>query len=218
MNEKIVVKQGRINMDKAIFDKVYNAKDHEILMDAYKDWAGKYDSDLAEEGYVAPAASAAVLDNYLEDKNAYILDAGCGTGLVGELLAKAGYKNQDALDYSKEMLDEAAKKGVYKKLLQADMTKPLEIADDTYDAIICVGTFTYGHVGPDAFGELIRVTRNGGYICFTVREGAYEEHDYRKHMLKLEGKGCWELEELREADYIKGDNVTCKVCLYRVAK
>lgn len=205
-------------MDKAIFDKVYNAKDHDVLMDAYKDWAGQYDADLEQEGYVAPAAAAAILDTYVEDKNAYILDAGCGTGQVGALLAKAGYTTMDALDYSEDMLAEAEKKNVYKKLTQADLTRPLDIADNTYDAIICVGTFTYGHVGPDSFGELIRITKDGGYICFTVREGAYEDHDYRKHMLNLEGTGCWELEELRQADYIRGESVTCKVCLYRVAK
>ena len=52
----------------------------------------------------------------------------------------------EALDYSKEMLDEAEKKGVYRKYIQADLSRPVDIEDNRYDAIVCVGTFTYGHV------------------------------------------------------------------------
>lgn len=200
-----------------VLNKVYTADNHDDLMDAYKLWAEDYDADVVDKfGYVAHIVSSKALQAYLTDKNARILDAGCGTGLVGEVLDDMGYGNIDALDYSQEMLDEAEKKGVYKELIHADLCKSLDMPDNAYGAIICVGTFTYGHVGADCFKELIRVTSSGGYIVFTIREGAYEEHDYRSAMLELEETGLWELVEMRTMDYLQKEGVTCKVCVYKV--
>jgi predicted TPR repeat methyltransferase len=200
-----------------VLNKVYTADNHDDLMDAYKLWAEDYDADVVGKfGYVAHIVSSQALQKYLEDKEARILDAGCGTGLVGVVLQEMGYTNIDALDYSQEMLDEAEKKGVYKKYIQADLCKALDFVDNAYGAIICVGTFTYGHVGPDCFKELIRVTKPGGYIVFTIREGAYEEHDYTSAMPALEEQGLWELVEMRTMDYLQKENVTCKVCVYKV--
>ena len=203
--------------DNQTLEKVYTAKNHEELMDAYKDWASDYDTDTVEHfGYVAHIASADALDQALEIKDAYILDAGCGTGLVGEELAKRGYGKMDALDYSKEMLLEAERKKIYQRHIQADLSKPLEIEKDCYDAIVCTGTFTYGHVKATAFDELIRITRPGGVICFTIREGAYENYDYRRHMIALEQEKAWELVNMRDADYLKNEGVKCKMCTYKV--
>ena len=200
-------------------NKVYTAKNHAELMDAYKDWAADYDADTVDAfGYVAHIESARALDQVVEDKNARILDAGAGTGLVGEELKKMGYKQLDALDYSREMLDEAGKKGVYQELLQADMSRPLKIANDSYDAIVCTGTFTFGHVDANAFDELVRITRPGGKICFTIREGAYEAYGYRRRMIELEQKKAWQLLSMVDTDYLKKEKVTCKLCTYQVSK
>lgn len=203
--------------DNKTLDKVYTATNHEELMDAYKDWASDYDSDtVGRFGYVAHIASGEILDGVLEGREALILDAGCGTGLVGEVLRDLGYSKIDGLDYSREMLDEARGKGVYRDLMQADLSKPLEIEDDAYDAVVCTGTFTYGHVKADAFDELIRITKPGGFICFTVREGAYQDYGYRKKMIDLEMQQAWELLSMSDEDYLKNEGVTCKICTYRV--
>ena len=147
---------------------------------------------------------------------ARVLDAGCGTGLVGEVLRRLGYENIDAMDYSEDMLSEARKKSVYKELMQEDLSRRMDIPDNAYDATICVGTFTYAHVGPEAFEELLRITRPGGIICFTIRDGAYEEYGYRDKMLEMEATAKWELQELREADYLVKEEVTAKFCTYKV--
>lgn len=203
--------------DNKTLDKVYTAKNHEDLMDAYKDWASDYDKDtVGRFGYVAHVASAEALDKVIESPDAYILDAGCGTGLVGEELNKKGYSRMDALDYSKEMLDIAAQKEVYQSHIQADLSKPLDIEDNKYDAVVCTGTFTYGHVDANAFDELIRITKPGGAICFTIREGAYEEYGYRDKMILLEQKNEWELLGMHDTDYLKNEEVTCKMCTYKV--
>ncbi len=199
-------------------DKVYTAKNHEELMDAYKDWATDYDRDTVEcFGYRAHVASAKALDEVMTGKDGRILDAGCGTGLVGEELARLGYKYMDALDYSRQMLEQAERKKIYQAHIHADLSKPLSLPDDSYDAVVCTGTFTYGHVKADAFGEFIRVTRPGGVICFTIREGAYEEYGYREKMIELEQENAWELMGMCDAQYFEQDEISCKLCTYRTA-
>jgi len=195
----------------------YEAETAEELAEAYKNWAGEYDRDtLNTMGYVGPHMAAAMIDNHLDSKACRLLDAGCGTGLVGEHLNRMGYQNVDAMDYSNDMLSEAERKGVYKRLFRENMNEALNIPDDSYDATICVGTFTYAHVGPHAFDELVRVTRPGGHICFTIRDGAYQEYGYRSKMLEMEANEKWELQELRETDYLVKENVSAKVFTYKV--
>ncbi|WP_440997813.1 class I SAM-dependent DNA methyltransferase [Arhodomonas sp. SL1] len=205
-----------MSSNEEILNKVYNARDHEELMSAYRDWAGDYDRDTVDNfGYVGHYNCAEQLHRFLGDTSARILDAGSGTGLVAEVLADYGYGRMDALDYSAEMLAEARRKGLYEHYYQRDLSRPLDFADDAYDAVVCAGTFTYGHVGADAFGELIRVTRPGGLVVFTIREGAYEEYGYRARMLELETAGRWELLEMRDTDYYR-DKARAKFCVYRV--
>ena len=52
-----------------------------------------------------------------------ILDAGCGTGLVGEALSVLGYDPVIGCDLSQGMLDHAARRGGYADLVTQDMTQ-----------------------------------------------------------------------------------------------
>ncbi len=195
----------------------YEASTPQELIAAYSKWAHLYDNDTLEVmGYVGPKVAAEMLDYHLDSPKARVLDAGCGTGLVGEILDGLGYASIDAMDFSTDMLTEAEKKSIYNTLYHADMNDSLDIPDDHYDATICVGTFTFAHVGPDAFDELVRITRPGGHICFTIRDGAYQEYGYRSKMLEMEATNKWRLQELREEDYLVKENVTAKFCTYQV--
>lgn len=195
----------------------YEAETAEELADAYRQWACLYDHDTCRTmGYVGPETAAVMLDRHLDSRESRVMDAGCGTGLVGEILNRMGYSRVDGMDYSCDMLSQAEKKKVYRKLMQADMNERLAIDDDRYDATICVGTFTYAHVGPEAFNELVRITRPGGIVCFTIRDGAYQDYAYRREMLRMEAGDTWELQELREQDYLTRENVTAKFCTYKV--
>jgi len=200
-----------------LWEATYEAKTSEELAEAYRLWADRYDQDTLDVmGYVGPEVAARMLDTHLDSKDCRVLDAGCGTGLVGEVLNRMGYENLDAMDFSGDMLSEAEKKAVYNRLLQEDMNRTLNIPDDTYDATICVGTFTYAHVGPEAFEELVRVTRPEGHICFTVRDGAYQDYRYRNKMLEMEACSAWQLQELREDDYLIKEKVSARFCTYKV--
>jgi predicted TPR repeat methyltransferase len=203
---------------KEIHDRVLNASTTEELAKAYNEWADNYDQDLIDEmGYVAPLIATQLFSDNVEDRSTIILDAGCGTGLVGEYLLRHGYKNIEGLDYSRAMLEKAGLKQIYRKLTQGDLTGSLDIASNTFDAVISVGTFTCGHVGPEAFDELLRIVKPGGHICFTVRDQAWEEDSYLDKIGALQRNGDWTMLAESTAEYIKSDDSNCKICLYQVS-
>ena len=110
------------------------------------------------------------------NKNIKILDAGAGTGIIGEMLVKQGYTNIDGLDISQKMLDIAEKKNVYKRLICAPLSDiPVEqIQTAEYDVTLCAGTIVYGQAKPAALDECIRHVRPGNnklaYIfCFLLK-------------------------------------------------
>ncbi|MCR9259477.1 MAG: class I SAM-dependent methyltransferase [Pseudomonadaceae bacterium] len=200
-----------------IHERVLQAKNPAELADAYADWAEKYDADLVGEmGYEAPRATAEILHAALTSSDVRILDAGCGTGLVGEELHRLGYKRLVGLDYSNDMLEHARRKNVYVELLQGDLTKPLELEAHPFDATICVGTFTLGHVGPEAIAHLISVTKAGGLVCITVRDEAWEQDDYAATIRALQDEQLMEVIEERHLTYIVEEASSCRVFLMKV--
>lgn len=184
-----------------ILERIYNLEGGpEENREAYKDWADSYDKDTVEGmGYVAPAVTADKVKGLVK-ADAVILDAGCGTGLAGAELAKRGFKTIDGMDLSPEMLDVARDKNAYRNLQPQDMTQPLSYESDSYDAVVCVGTFTHAHVGPKGFNELVRITRKGGPIVATVHEEVWGD-GYEAHFAKLEEDGLAKVVEIEEAPY-----------------
>jgi predicted TPR repeat methyltransferase len=201
-----------------IHDRVLNASSLKDIEDAYRDWAGNYDRELVDDsGYVAPRQCAATLSELLPGPDAVVLDAGCGTGLVGHYLAGAGVSTIDGLDYSRDMLEVAAAKGCYRELMQADLNGPLDIESDRYDATVCVGTFTSGHVGPEALFELIRVTSKQGPVCFTVRDSFWRESQFTDVIDETARRGLATVVSSTEVPYIEKEGSTCHQVVMRVA-
>lgn len=199
-----------------IHERVLQAPDREALMDVYAEWADHYDADLVEgEGYVGHLGAVELLAPRLA-AGQRVLDAGCGTGLVGVELAKHVDLTIVGADYSPEMLARAKATNAYDQLRRVDLNEPLALPDDDFDAVVCAGTLTVGHVGPGALAEFVRVVKPGGFVCFTVREEAWQQDDYQAVVDDLDARGAWVAEEVREADYIREEGSTCHLCLYRV--
>ncbi|MEO1430881.1 MAG: methyltransferase domain-containing protein [Cyanobacteria bacterium J06633_8] len=157
---------------------IYETSDKQSLEKKYDAWSGLYDSELDRSYRVSPIQSAQALTKVLSNKQASILDAGAGTGMVGETLAELGYTNITAVDLSSEMLKIAEKKQVYQALYQGDLQQTLDFAQpSSFDAIISVGVFTYGHVEPQALHNLFDLLKSGGYFVLTVRVDYYESNE-----------------------------------------
>jgi len=196
---------------------IYKLKTTEDVMKYYDTWGDKYDKDMIEWNYTGPKETVNVFKKYSLKKDIKILDAGCGTGLVGIELKKLGYTNIDGVDLSQKLLD-LIPKDLYKKLEQLDLNKPIYKKNNIYDAVLCVGTFTFGHVKPFALDELIRIIKNKGLICFTINEGIYEDYGFDKKIKELSNNKSWNVKEFFKSDYIKSKDVNAWLCVAEVIK
>ena len=198
---------------------IYKLKTTDEVMKYYDDWGieNKYDKDMEEWNYTGPKETSKIFEKHTKNKNIRIYDAGCGTGLVGVELKKYGFLNFHGADLSQKLLD-LVPRGLYKSLDKVDLNKPINIENDTYDAVMCVGTFTFGHVKPHALDEFIRITKNNGLICFTINEGIHEEYGFDKKIKQLEDDKFWEKIEFFKSDYIASKDVNAWLGLYKVIK
>ena len=172
---------------------------HEV----YEEWAPTYEADLVEGfGYTAHRIAAEALVSACPDRGAEILDVGCGTGLVAEELAARGFSNLDGFDASPQMLAEARSKGVYRELVEGDVRDAGAIEPGRYDAVIAVGVFGGGHVGPEHLGCFARPTRAGGVVVLYANGIPWVEDDYPSHLRRLEEDGVWTVEHTEESNYM----------------
>jgi ubiquinone/menaquinone biosynthesis C-methylase UbiE len=186
------------------------------LLDIYQKWAALYDKDNDDElGTVSQPNSVQTFQRYVKDKSKYIIDVGCGTGLVGLQLKKLGYKNFDGVDISQEMIDIAIDRG-YTSLFLGNLNETLPIKSNQYEAAICVGVFTHGHVGPSRLEELTRIVKPGGILCFTVNEDVYESYGFDEAIKSQELAGVWKVLELSKKDYMMKKNVKGLYCIAEV--
>ncbi|QBF29756.1 class I SAM-dependent methyltransferase [Thalassococcus sp. S3] len=133
----------------------------------YADWATDYDQGFADaEDYQLHLHTARLFAK--TGATGPILDVGAGTGLCGAALAAHGISPIDATDISAEMLAEAARKDIYRDLIEADLTQGLPFPDNGYAGLTSSGTFTTGHVGPEVFDELLRVARPGAQFALSI--------------------------------------------------
>ena len=198
---------------------VYSSRDNKELEDRYDRWANDYDKDLEKDfAYRAPRVAAEYFAKYVSIE-ARILDAGAGTGLVGEVLSEMGYSNLIAMDMSPGMLQEARKKNVYKELHRMVMGEKLGFNTDSFDAVICVGTLTLGHAPANSLNELVRITKSAGHIVYTLRPDIYEEKGFKEIHNELESTGEWKLVEVSEEIQVlpKGEpDIYHQVWVYQV--
>ena len=125
----------------------------------------------------------------------------------------------EAMDISRGMLDEARRKNVYGKLHEMVMGEHLDFPSDYFDATICVGTFTVGHAPASSLKELVRVTRSGGYVVFTLRPDVLVEDGFKEEQDSLVASSEWRLIEISEAYKVlpKGEpDLDHQVWVYRV--
>ena len=198
---------------------IYKLKTTDEVMKYYDEWGekNKYNKDMVEWNYTGPQETVDVFRRHAENKEMLIFDAGCGTGLVGLQLKKFGFKYFHGADLSQKLLDTVPKQ-LYQKLIKVDLNKPINVKDNFYDAVMCVGTFTFGHVKPPALDEFIRITKNKGLICFTINEGIHEEYGFDKKIDQLNKDNKWKEIEFFKSNYIASKDVNAWLGLYEVIK
>ncbi len=197
---------------------IYASRGEQQLRERYDVWAADYDDDLDDLQWGAPQVGAERCAHFAKPGRE-ILDAGCGTGLVGVSLAALGHTGLVGFDLSTGMLERSAARGVYTELHQGSLLDRLPFDDGRFGSVVSVGVFTLGHVEGSAFAELARVTSPGGHVSITFRDDAVDHLGYRAEQQRLIDSGVWELVDLTEPMAMireDGEDIMLRLWTWRV--
>lgn len=143
--------------------KVYSEK-------LFDNFADNYELVLERIAYSVPER----IKNLAGNVEGTIVDLGCGSGLVGKAL-KTQQNKIIGIDISQKMLDKAAQKNVYDKLIKADILEYCRqnLAGDAPNAVIATDVFGYiGNLAP-----LLNSLR--GYKLYFSVEHTTDSEDYK---------------------------------------
>jgi SAM-dependent methyltransferase len=162
------------------------APDTAAVRRIYDEWAPSYDQeDVAGlMGYTAPARVAARVAD-LVAPHTDVLDAACGTGLVGEALAAHGFRSVDGLDLAPGMVRRARRRRVYHDVGPADLRDGVPGASSKFGVLTCVGGFAPGHLGPAALVGFLRVLRTGGLLVAAIPDDAWALGGFERAVARL---------------------------------
>ncbi len=137
----------------------------------FDDFAASFDAKLAQLSYRAPQLVAAmVADAGVEAAQALdVLDAGCGTGLCGPLLAPYA-RRLTGVDLSARMLAQARDKHVYDDLVHGELTAYLLTVSEGFDLVVSADTLVYFGAIEAVAGATATALRPGGLFIFSVEE------------------------------------------------
>lgn len=162
----------------------YSLKTPEDNKELYAKWAATYESDfVANAGYQHPKVISELFHREVPEVQ-NVIDIGAGTGLVGKYLKSFRPDiTIDGIDISPEMLAEAAKKNVYRNLYERDLSQKVINTSAPYDALITIGTFTHGHLGPDALLNIFPLVKPSGHFVIAVNEKHFIENNFLDFLL-----------------------------------
>ncbi len=179
-------------MAKTYLDSVYEMTDGRAVHALYEDWADSYDTEIAASGYVTPTRLAEALASLVPEADRAgrtVLDYGCGTGLSGRALARAGFTRLHGCDPSPRMLARARERGLYERLWQieteADGPEADGPRDPAYSIVAAVGVVSPGAAPADVLGRLAAMVAPGGLLAFSYNAHAMESADYTAALDRL---------------------------------
>ena len=135
----------------------------------FDSFAASFESKLERLSYRAPALIAAMIEDAGVEKarRLDVLDAGCGTGLCGPLLAPYA-RRLVGVDLSEGMLERAKEKLTYDALRMGELTRFLLEHRGQFDLIVSADTLVYfGDLEPVA-AAAAGALRSGGLVVFTL--------------------------------------------------
>lgn len=143
-----------------------------FVAETFDNFAASFESKLAKLSYRAPALVAAILEDsgHRPSKGLDVLDAGCGTGLCGSLVAPYA-RRLTGVDLSAGMLARAKEKNVYDALVKGELTEYLRNIEEAFDLIVSADTLVYFGDLEDVVAAAAGALRPDGLMIFTLEHG-----------------------------------------------
>lgn len=194
---------------------VYAKSSVEEKKTVYQEWASTYDLEVEQDfGYVGPKQAARAFEQRVPDRGVRVLDAGCGTGLVGRELFDFGYRDIHGADFSPEMLDEARSLGIYRTLSEVDLTRPFH-ADPPFDVAISVGLYGFGPPHVEHLSVVVNAVRPGGLSLVTVNGRGWRNNRWEQALPGELLRQGLELVGRFDIDYLVKEGIEGKVLVLR---
>ncbi len=133
-------------------------------------FAHSFESTLSKLHYAGPQALADQLTALdFAPCSKHVLDLGCGTGLNGAALRPVA-SVLEGVDLSGGMLDVAQRKGLYDRLVKAEIGEFLTglTGSGRYDLIVCFDTFIYFGALDAVLPLIFANLRAGAWLVFTT--------------------------------------------------
>jgi predicted TPR repeat methyltransferase len=149
--------------------KALRAMSPAYVRNLFDQYAGRFDRELVETlGYNAPALLRAALDRTAGDRRyERVLDLGCGTGLMGEVIRdRAG--ELVGVDLSPKMIEAAKRKNMYNRLAAGDLIDCLAMETAPFDLILAADVFVYLPDLNPVFKAASEKLSASGLVAFTV--------------------------------------------------
>lgn len=180
------------------------------ILEMYDDYIQIEDEWNDMNNYCAPRYLAEFFThNVLQWKSLKILDLGCGTGGLGHAFKSHEYLH--GVDFHTPSLDIARDTDLYATLSYEDCNNRLTYTENSFDATLSVGAFTHSHFQPEVLREMVRITKDNGYMAFTISETYYnDEFDFELNTLPIK------LIDSKKDNYIK--EKLAYYFVYRVSK
>jgi len=159
-----------------------------FIEQTFDSFAGSFDAKLAKLFYRAPTLVAEMLaqSGIEPQKSLDVLDAGCGTGLCGPLVAPYA-RRLVGVDLSARMMAQAGARGVYDELVKSELTEYLRRSPASFDVIVSADTLVYFGPLDDVAQAAAAALRPGGRLIFTVEE-VDEETAPAGHGISVHGR------------------------------
>ena len=145
----------------------------DYITGVFDSFARSFDAKLADLSYQAPDLVAAEVARRAgpPSRALAVLDAGCGTGLCGPLLAPFAH-HLTGVDLSEGMLRKAVDRQVYDDLMKGELVAFLGSQPGAYDLVASADTLCYFGALQSFSVAAQAALRGGGLLVFTV-----EAHD-----------------------------------------
>jgi predicted TPR repeat methyltransferase len=146
----------------------------------FDSFASSFESKLERLSYRAPALIGAMLQDFGVERSHHldVLDAGCGTGLCGAIVAPFA-RRLVGVDLSEGMLAHAKDKNVYHALTKAELTEYLRDNSEAFDLIVSADALVYFGDLTGVIAALAGALRPNGLVVFTLEHAVADSVDYR---------------------------------------